>query len=259
MRDACAKKILLLLFLCNFLGKCRGMQEILKYLIVDDVEIDSLAVEALASGYSFLKRVAICQHALEAIELIPILKPDILFADIEMPGSSGLELVRRLAGIVPVPVFVTSHPEFALEGYEIEAFDYLLKPVNPDRFDRCISRIRAFYELRSKSFAFDKEHQSEYIIIKQGYDKHKISIHDILYLEAMKDYTRMVTSTGQYLVLGTFTAMHDQLPQDRFVRIHRSYIVNQHKIESVAGNRVFISGHELPIGKSYKYALEGIL
>jgi DNA-binding LytR/AlgR family response regulator len=235
------------------------MQEILKYLIVDDVEIDSRAIEALASGYSFLKKVATCQHALEAIELVPILKPDILFADIEMPGSSGLELVRHLAGSVSVPVFVTSHPEFALEGYEIEAFDYILKPVNPDRFGSCVSRIRAFYELRSKSFAFDKEKQSEYIVIKQGYDKYKISMHDILYLEAMKDYTRMVTLNNQYLILGTFTSMHDQLPADRFIRIHRSYIVNQHKIESVAGNRVFISGHELPVGKSYKYALEGIL
>jgi DNA-binding LytR/AlgR family response regulator len=236
-----------------------GMQEILKYLIVDDVEIDSLAIEALASGYSFLKRVATCRHALEAIELIPILKPDILFADIEMPGTSGLELVRHLAGTVPVPVFVTSHPEFAFEGFEIEAFDYLLKPINPERFARCISRIDEFFDLRSKSFAFEKQAHQDTIIIKQGYDKYKIPVHDILYLEAMKDYTKIVTSTGQYLVLGTFTHMYDQLPPDRFIRIHRSYIVHQSKIESVVGSKVFISNHELPVGKSYKYALEGIL
>ncbi|HEY2350667.1 MAG TPA: LytTR family DNA-binding domain-containing protein [Puia sp.] len=234
------------------------MQEILKYLIVDDLEIDSLAIEALASGYPFLKKLANCRHALEAIELIPILKPDILFADIEMPGTSGLDLVRHLAGTVPVPVFVTSHPEFALEGFEIEAFDYLLKPINPERFARCISRIREYYDLRSKSFAFEKESISESITIKQGYDKYKIPIHDILFLEAMKDYTKIVTSTGQYLVLGTFIGMYDQLPQDRFTRIHRSYIVHHSKIESVAGNKVFISNHELPVGKSYKYALEGI-
>jgi DNA-binding LytR/AlgR family response regulator len=176
-----------------------------------------------------------------------------------MPGTSGLELVRHLAGAVAVPVFITSHPEFALEGFEIEAFDYLLKPINPERFARCISRIREFYDLRSKSFAFDKEQQSDYLIIKQGYDKYKISMHDILFLEAMKDYTKIVTSTGQYLVLGTFTSMHDQLPAERFIRIHRSYIVHQSKIESVIGNKVFISNHELPVGKSYKYALEGIL
>lgn len=235
------------------------MHDQLKYMIVDDAEIDSLAVESFASGYPFLKKVASCRHALEAIELIPILKPDILFADIEMPDVSGLELVRHLAGTVATPVFITSHPEFALEGFEIEAFDYLLKPLRADRFARCISRIQEYYELRSKSFAFDKEYNSKHISIKQGYDKYKISLQDILYLEAMKDYTKIVTATSQYLVLGTFSHMHDQLPADKFTRIHRSYIVNRSKIESANGNKVSIANHELPIGKSYKYALEGIL
>jgi DNA-binding LytR/AlgR family response regulator len=235
------------------------MQELLKYMIVDDVEIDSLAVESFASGYPFLKKLATCRHAVEAMELIPILKPDILFADIEMPGVSGMELVRHLAGTVATPVFITSHPEFALEGFEIEAFDYLLKPLQAERFARCVARIREFYELRSKSFAFDKEYNSSYITIKQGYDKYKISFQDILYLEAMKDYTKIVTSTAQYLVLGTFSSMNDQLPADKFTRIHRSYIVNRNKIESTNGNKVLISNHQLPVGKSYKYALEGII
>ena len=235
------------------------MQELLKYMIVDDVEIDSLAVESFASGYPFLKKLATCRHAVEAMELIPILKPDILFADIEMPGVSGMELVRHLAGTVATPVFITSHPEFALEGFEIEAFDYLLKPLQAERFARCVARIREFYELRSKSFAFDKEYNSNYITIKQGYDKYKISFQDILFLEAMKDYTKIVTSTAQYLVLGTFSSMHDQLPPDKFTRIHRSYIVNRNKIESTNGNKVLISNHQLPVGKSYKYALEGII
>ncbi len=234
------------------------MPDTLKYMIVDDVEIDRLAIETLASRYTFLHKVATCHHALEAIERIPNLKPDIIFADIEMPGISGMDLVRNLAGTVTTPVFVTSHPEFALEGFEIEAFDYLLKPVNPERFDRCVCRIREFYELRTKSYAFDKEYNSGHITIKQGYDKYKILIHDILYLEAMKDYTKIVTSTSHYLVLGTFSHMHDQLPPDIFTRIHRSYIVNRNKIESAVGNKLIISTYQLPIGKSYKFALEGI-
>jgi DNA-binding LytR/AlgR family response regulator len=234
------------------------MPDILKYLIVDDVEIDRLAIETLASRYSFLHKVAVCSHALEAIELIPILKPDILFADIEMPDISGMDLVRSLAGVVPTSVFITSHPEFAWEGFEIEAFDYLLKPLNPERFARCVSRLREFYELRSKSYAFDKEYSSDHLTIKQGYDKYKILIHDILYLEAMKDYTKIVTSTDHYLVLGTFSHMHDQLPPDKFTRIHRSYIVNRNKIESAVGNKLLVSTYQLPVGKSYKYALEGI-
>jgi two-component system, LytTR family, response regulator len=235
------------------------MLEALKYVIVDDAEIDRLAIETLASGHSFLLKVASCHHALEAIELIPILKPDILFADIEMPGVNGMDLVRNLAGTVPVPVFITSHPEFALEGFEIEAFDYLLKPLNPERFNRCVFRIREFYELRSKSFAFDKEYNSNHITIKQGYDKYKILLHDILYLEAMKDYTKIVTSTAHYLVLGTFSHMQEQLPSDKFTRIHRSYIVNRNKIDSAVGNKLFISTYQLPVGKSYKFALDGII
>jgi DNA-binding LytR/AlgR family response regulator len=235
------------------------MQDQLKYIIVDDVEIDSLAVESFASGYPFLKKLATCRHAVEAMELIPILKPDILFADIEMPGVSGMELVRHLAGTVATPIFITSHPEFALEGFEIEAFDYLLKPLQAERFARCVARIRDFYELRSKSFAFDKEYNSNYITIKQGYDKYKISFQDILYLEAMKDYTKIVTTTAQYLVLGTFSHMHDQLPPDKFTRVHRSYIVNRNKIDSTNGNKVIISDYQLPVGKSYKSALEGII
>jgi DNA-binding LytR/AlgR family response regulator len=234
------------------------MAEKLKYLIVDDVEIDRMTIETLASRYNFLQKVATCNHALEAAELIPLLKPDILFADIEMPGINGIELVRSLAGSVPAPVFITSHPEFAWEGFEIEAFDYLLKPLNPERFDRCVNRLREFYDLRSKSYAFDKEYNSGHITIKQGYDKYKILMNDILYLEAMKDYTKIVTNTSQYLVLVTFSHMQNQLPADKFTRIHRSYIVNRNKIESAAGNKLFISTYQLPVGKSYKYALEGI-
>jgi DNA-binding LytR/AlgR family response regulator len=234
------------------------MSNILRYLIVDDVELDRLAIEVQASKFPFLSRIASCAHALEALELVSISKPDIVFADIEMPGISGLELVRSLTGKVPVLIFVTTHPEFAMEGFEIEAFDYLLKPINPERFDRCVSRIRDFFELRSKSYAFDKEHHSNYITIKQGYDKYKILIRDILFLEAMKDYTKIITPATQYLVLGTFSHMLDLLPKDKFTRIHRSYIVNREKIDAAVANKLYISSYELPVGKSYKYALEGM-
>jgi DNA-binding LytR/AlgR family response regulator len=234
------------------------MSNILRYLIVDDVEIDRLAIETQASKFPLLSKIASCAHALEAIELISVSKPDIVFADIEMPDISGLEFVRSLSGKVPIPVFITSHPEFALEGFEMEAFDYLLKPINPDRFERCVSRIHDFFELRSKSYAFDKEYNSNFITIKQGYDKYKILTNDILFLEAMKDYTKIITHSTQYLVLGTFSHMLDLLPPDKFTRIHRSYIVNREKIDAAVGNKLFISTHELPVGKSYKYALEGM-
>lgn len=234
------------------------MSDVHKYLIVDDEEIDRLTLESAASGFSFLQKLAVCNHALEAFELITRFKPDIVFADIEMPGMSGLELFRRLSGKVPAPVFITSHPEFAIDGYQIEAFDYLLKPVTKERFTKCALRLRDFFLLRKKVAALEGD-DSNHIVIKEGYDKYKIGLRDILYLEAMKDYTKIVTGTVNHLVLCTLAGLHERLPAEKFVRIHRSYIVNCDNLKASKGNKIFVGDHELPIGKLYKNALDGIL
>ena len=232
--------------------------EILKYLVVEDDEIDRMSVETEADKFPFLKRIASCSHPLEAAELITEYHPDILFVDIEMPGISGLQLVKKMAAEKLLPVFITSHPEFAIESYEIEAFDYLLKPLTAERFARCALRLRDFCQLRLKAFAFEKEQETGVLIIKQGYEKCKLHIRDILYLEAMKDYTRIIVPGKQYLVLATLHSMQDQLPPDKFIRIHRSYVVNLDKIIRLKGNRIHLPEYELPVGKLYKNALNGI-
>jgi DNA-binding LytR/AlgR family response regulator len=231
------------------------MADILKYLIVDDDEIGRLAIEAQASKYPHLKMIASCPHPLQAAELINRFEPDILFVDIEMPDMSGLELVRLTANKKMLPVFITSHPEFAVTSYEADAFDYLLKPFSGERFAKCIYRLTDFLALRDKAFAFEKEQESEFIIIKQGYEKQRLQLEDILYLEAMKDYTRIVTTGKQYLVLATISSMLEKLPGDKFIRIHRSYVVNINKIKEVKDNKLYLSSGELPIGKLFKNAL----
>ncbi|MEP7280156.1 MAG: LytTR family DNA-binding domain-containing protein [Bacteroidota bacterium] len=225
------------------------------YLIVDDQEIDRLTIEALAAAFPFLQKIATCSQPLEALELIDKTKPDIIFADIEMPGISGLELVRAAGSQVPAPVFITSHPEFALDSYELDAFDYLLKPVNKERFEKCASRLLEFFQLRANAFAFEQEQESDYIMIKQGHDTHRLRLQDILYLEAMKDYTAFVTATRKYLVLATLVSMQEKLAAGKFTRIHRSYIVNTSRIDAWKGNKVSIGIHELPVGKLYKNVL----
>jgi|GEM_PF-45455 len=231
----------------------------LRYIIVDDDDFDRLSLETEANKFPFLRRVASCSHALEAAELISNHQPDILFLDIEMPGLSGLELVKMTSGQGCIPIFVTSHPEFAVESYEIEAFDYLLKPLAADRFARTVNRLYHFCRLRSDAFSFAQEQAKDCLIIKQGHDKVKIQISDIVYLEAMKDYTRVVMAGGQYLVLTTLSALQEKLPPERFIRIHRSYIVNQERVKGVASTKVQIGEEELPVGKFYKQALKGIL
>ena len=227
----------------------------LKYVIVDDDEIDRAAVETEALKFSFLHKIASCSNPVEAFEIIDHTRPDVIFLDIEMPGISGIDFLRKKIHITALPVLVTSHPEFALEGFELEAFDYLLKPVSSERFATCAYRLRDFYQMRIKAFAFDTEQENNFIIIKQGYDKYKIAISDILYLEAMKDYTKIVTTEQKYLVLSTLNGIIEKLPEGKFTRIHRSYVVNKNKIDSVQKNKIKIHSTELPIGKLYRHEL----
>lgn len=228
---------------------------LLKYVIIDDDEIDRAVVETEAAKFSFLQKIISCANPLEAIEIITRFNPEVIFLDIEMPDFSGIDLLRNKITDTALPVFITSHPEFALESYELEAFDYLLKPLSSERFARCAFRLRDFYNMRVKAFAFDSEQEKDFIIVKQGYDKYKISIQDIVYLEAMKDYTKVVTAAKQYLVLTTLNGITEKLPPDIFVRIHRSYVVNRKKIDAIQKNKINIQSEILPIGKLYKHAL----
>lgn len=227
----------------------------LKYIIVDDDEIDRAAVELEAVKFPFLHKISSCSNPLEALEIISCSKPDVIFLDIEMPGMSGIEFLRKKNHTSAMPVLISSHPEFALEGFELEAFDYLLKPVSSERFAACAFRLRDFYQMRTKAFAFDTEQENNFIIIKQGYDKYKIGISDILYLEAMKDYTKIVTTDQKYLVLSTLNGIIEKLPVEKFVRIHRSYVVNKNRVDAFQKNKVIIQAIELPVGKLYRHEL----
>jgi DNA-binding LytR/AlgR family response regulator len=231
------------------------MYDTITYLVVDDDELDRLAVISEASKYAYLQRLATCKNGLEAIEYINHLKPDIVFSDIEMPGTNGIEMMRTLYGKIPVPIFITSHPEFALESYDLEVFDYILKPLSAERFEKCMSRVLDFFRLRQKAMAIESG-ESGYIMVKQGYEKHRLHHSDIVFLESMKDYTKIKTMSGQsLLVLETLSSLLKQLPEDKFLRIHRSYAVNRNKVESVAPAKVTILGEELPVGKSFKGAV----
>ena len=117
----------------------------------------------------------------------------------------------------------------------------------------------ALRQKKQKAFAFEKEEEENFIVIKQGYDKYKIAIHDIIYLEAMKDYTKIVTETGPYLLLGTLSGVLTKLPSKDFRQVHRSFIINIQKINAVRGNKVILQEYELPVGKFYKHTLSEII
>jgi DNA-binding LytR/AlgR family response regulator len=228
----------------------------LKYLVLDDDEIDRISIETEAKKFPFLQKLASCEHPLEAAELIARFQPDVIFLDIEMPGMSGIDLIRTGNIAQALPVLITSHPEFALEGYDLDAFDYLLKPLNAERFARCARRLHDFCDMRMKSYDVDQKEETGFIVIKQGHDRYKLAIPEISYLEAMKDYTRIRTDSGQYLVLTTLSGILEKLPPELFIRVHRSYVVNRKKVDAVEKNRIHIRDHVLPLGKLYKNVLK---
>lgn len=227
----------------------------IKYVLIDDDDIDRMAIESEAWKFSFLHKVAAFSNPVEALDFISSSEPDIVFLDIEMPGLTGIEFLKQKHFTSALVIFITSHPEFALEGYELEVFDYLLKPVTSERFTRCALRLHDFFQMKTKSYAFDSEQEKDTIVIKQGYDKYRIAIADILYLEAMKDYTKITTPARQYLVLTTLSAMKEKLPADTFIQVHRSYVVNKYKVDALEKNKLQILSYILPVGKLYKHAL----
>lgn len=225
----------------------------IKYVLIDDDDIDRIAIETESSKFSFLQKVADFSNPVEALDFFSDSEPDIVFLDIEMPGLTGIEFLKQKHFTSAIVIFITSHPEFALEGYELQVFDYLIKPVTTERFSRCALRLHDFFQMKTKAYAFDSEQEKDTIVIKQGYDKYRITIADILYLEAMKDYTRIMTPASQYLVLTTLSALKEKLPADTFIQVHRSYVVNKNKVDALEKNKLHILSYVLPVGKLYKH------
>lgn len=227
----------------------------LRYVIVEDEELDRATIQVLAGRHSFLECAGTSSDALAGIDLIHSVKPDVVFMDVEMPGASGIDVLRATKGQVPVNVLITSHPEFALEGFELDVLDYVLKPLTPERFDHTARRIQEFWEMREKAIAYSVLFEKETLTIKEGHYKIKVPLPEIIYLEAMNNYTKIVTGDKRHLVLATLSNFMDQLPAAKFRRIHRSYVVAFDKVKELRGAEILIGSHTLPVGKTYRQSV----
>ncbi len=225
----------------------------LRYMIVDDDLLDQLSLLSLLGLHPFLQHMATCNNAADAYTAIHTLQPQVVFFDIDMPGGNGIDLLKTVKDIVPVSVFVTSHMEYALESYELQVLDFLLKPVTEERVAKTAARIQDFWQLKEKAEAWSVFFEQENITIKDGYNQLRIPVSDIVYVEAMKDYTKLVTPTKSYLTLSPFTQFIERLPAKLFMRVHRSYAVAIHKIKELRNNEIICGNQSIiPIGKTYR-------
>lgn len=221
-------------------------------IIIDDDEIDRLTVVSFAKKFPLLEILGVFESAEEALPLIENKKTDILFLDIDMPGLNGIEF-RKKALEVPVCIFITAHPEHAVESFEIETLDFIVKPLKLDRFAQTISRIEEFMEIKLKASLFEASIGGDTIYIKEGHEQTKVKLHEILYLEALKDYTLIITDKKRHCVLSSIGNLLKEDHFQSFIRIHRSFAVQKQFIQKINSTEIILNNNiTIPVGRSYK-------
>lgn len=173
---------------------------------------------------------------------------DLIFLDINMPGISGLEFIGKLQS-KPYIIFTTAYSEYAIESYDLEAVDYLLKPIEFDRFHKAVSKVKRQVQLNSIQ---QDSLLSKFIFVKDGYKQVKISIDEILYIQSEGNYLNIVTAKEKVLVRMTFPFLMEKLPRNLFFRIHNSYVINLSHIRKIEDNHIFIHQVKIPLGIKYK-------
>lgn len=221
-------------------------------IIVDDDEIDRLTVLSFAKKFPILDILGVFESAEEALPFLEKEKVEILFLDIDMPGLNGIEF-RKQTLEIPVCVFVTAHPEHAVESFQIETLDFIVKPLKLDRFTQTINRIEEFMEIKLKASLFEASIGGDTIYIKEGHEQTKVKLHEILYLEALKDYTLVVTDRKRHCVLSSIGNLLKEDHFQSFVRIHRSYAVQKQYVQKINSSEIVLNNNAvIPIGRSYK-------
>jgi len=230
----------------------------INYLIVDDVEIDRLTVLSYISRFPDFSLVGVFDSPVAAYDALQKNTVDVIFLDIDMPKESGLDL-RKKALEIPVCIFITSHSEYALDGFDLDALDYIVKPLTFARFSKTVQRIEYYLEMRNKANLFETSIGGGAIFIKEGLSETKVKLTDILYLEALKNYTLIVTAKNTHKVLLTIGNLLKDVHFQSFIRIHRGYAIQQHYISRVTSREVFLQDEVvIPIGRNFKNQLKNI-
>ncbi len=226
-----------------------------KCLLVDDEPLALRVVESHIEKMSDLEVVAKCRNAMEAFEVLKDKKVDLMFLDIQMPGITGLDFLKNLRNR-PAVVFTTAYRNYAVEAFDLDVLDYLLKPISFERFFQCIQKYYQYAGTDNAVYQPKEEHNPGHIYVKQGKKATKIPLDEINFIESLKDYIRIHTDEETFMIKMTMCNMEKQLPDSDFLRTHKSFMVSVSKISALTPTRVFIGEQEIPIGRNYK---QGVL
>ncbi len=215
---------------------------------IDDEPLALEVVKSLSSKVPFLELKAVFTDAFKATEYLQKEKPDLLFLDIKMPDISGMELLKSLLQ-PPLVIFTTAYAEHAVQSFELDAVDYLLKPFSLSRFLKACNKAHELYLLRNNK---DAGPIPAFIFIKSGYEQIRVDLGEVLYLESAGNYMNFVLETRKILSRLSMQEALEMLPKDKFIRIHRSYIIARDKVEKTDRQQVWIGNTLIPIGSAYE-------
>ncbi len=224
----------------------------MKYCIIDDEPIAHRILEGYCEKLPFLQKVGNCYDAVEAIPFLTHNHVDLVFLDINMPTLSGFELLRTMQQS-PKVIVTSAHKEFALEGYELNVLDYLLKPFSLQRFLKAMNTVVNYQN--SALIATSVEKKSRFFL-KGDKKIHQLHTDDILFIEAYGNYTKVFLANEVVISHEKISALEKLLPESAFLRVHKSFIINCDKIKTIEGNRITITEHMVPIGQTYKHNLK---
>lgn len=226
-------------------------------IIIDDEPLAIEVIESYLTKMSDMEIVAKCESAVEALAVLRKKQIDLMFLDIQMPELTGLDFLKSLSH-PPKAILTTAHRKYALEGYELDVIDYLLKPISFERFLKAVNKYFKSADSDNKVIHEDTN-EDDFIYVKENKKAVKISLDEILYIESMKDYVTFHTDKKKIITKSTMSELEEKLPAERFVRIHRSYIVAIQKIDAFTSTSVEIGKKELTIGRNYKNGVMKVL
>jgi two-component system LytT family response regulator len=219
--------------------------------IIDDEPLAREGMSNYVREVDFLKLAGVCENPLELVKLLEQHSVDLIFLDIQMPKMNGLDFLKMVQN-PPLVIITTAYPTYAIEGFQLNVLDYLLKPITFDRFFKSVNKARDYYHLITRSSPAIADPTADYFFIRCGSKYEKIYFNQILYIEGMQNYITIYTEKGKFVTLLYLKNLEENLDNKAFIRVHKSYIVSIDKIEAIEGNEIFIQSNRIPISRNYR-------
>lgn len=221
-------------------------------LTIDDEQLARQLLKSYVDKLPRLHVVAECASTAAALPYLQQQQIDLLLLDIQLPQQSGIDFLRQLGTHKPRVIFTTAYPNYALEGFELDVVDYLLKPISFNRFEQAINKALQQQDTAKKAGQFDQQ-QEQFVWVHSEHQHHKILLQDIIYIESLKEYVRYHTTKGRIIELNSLKRLEEELPKEQFMRVHRSYIVALDRVLHYKHNQLHLQDDKaLPVGKTYK-------